>query len=196
MPADRKTVRPASAMIIGGAGFVGSHLTERLLTDGVRVEVVDDLSSGSLTNLAVARERAEDGTLRIDTADARIPEFVDLVKRRRPDVVVLCAAFIGDQDDAVDAAKSFALVTSVLEACRTSGVAKIVVTIPGALLYGEVPARELPVKEDRPHQPVGVLGVAAEATLGLLELYRRDHSLDYTALALSTVYGPRQRFGI
>lgn len=196
MPADRKTARPASVMIVGGAGFVGSHLTERLLADGVRVEVVDDLSSGSLTNLATARERAEDGTLRIDTADARIPEFEDLVKRRRPDVVVLCAAFIGDQDDSVDATRSFALVTSVLEACRNSGISKIVVTIPGALLYGEVPARDLPVKEDRPHQPVGVLGVAAEAALGLLELYRRDHSLDYTALALSTVYGPRQRHGI
>jgi UDP-glucose 4-epimerase len=196
MPTDRKSARPASVMIVGGAGFIGSHLTERLLADGVRVEVVDDLSSGSLNNLAVARERADEGALRIDTADVRIPEFVDLMTRRRPDVVVLCAAFIGEQDDVADAIRSFAVAASVLEACRVAGISKVVVTIPGVLLYGDVPARELPIKEDRPHQPVGVVGVAVEATLGLLETYRRDHSLDFTALAMSTVYGPRQRHGI
>lgn len=196
MPSDRKNPRPKSVMIVGGAGFLGSHLAERLLGEGGRLEIVDDLSTGSLTNLATARGMAQEGTLRIDTVDVRVPEFGTLVLRRLPDVIVLCAAFTGGQDDATDAVRSFAIVTSVLEACRGASTPKVVVAVPGALLYGDVPARELPIKEDRPHRPVGVLGVTIEAVLGLLEMYRLEHALDYTVLALSTLYGPRQRNGI
>jgi UDP-glucose 4-epimerase len=81
----------------------------------------------------------------------------------------------------------------VLEAARISRVDKVVVTLPAAVLYGEVPARELPVKEDRERRPVGVAGVSAWAIIDLLELYRRDHDIEFTVLALSAVYGPRQR---
>ena len=183
---------PASVMVVGGAGFLGSHAVDRLLSEGVRVSVVDDLSTGSLPNLSEARGNAVPGSLGIDTVDAGIAEFAELVRRRSPDVLVLCAAFLGSHDDALAAGRSYALVLSVLEACRAARVGKIVVVVPGDLLYGEVPARELPVKEDRPLRPVGSLGVTAAATLELLDLYRRDHGLDFTALAVSTLYGPRQ----
>jgi UDP-glucose 4-epimerase len=184
---------PASVMVVGGAGFLGSHLVDRLLVEGVRASVVDDLSTGHLGNLADARSRSESGSLGIDTVDAAIPEFGELVRRRAPDVVVMCAAFLGDHDDALAAGRSYSLVLSVLEACRLAKVGKIVVIVPGEALYGEVPSRELPVKEDRALRPVGMAGVTAAATLELLDLYRRDHGLDFTALAVSSLYGPRQQ---
>lgn len=180
-------------MVVGGAGFLGSHLVDRALAEGVRVSVVDDLSSGTLGNLSDARSRSVTGSLGIDTVDAGISEFSELVRRRAPDVVVMCAAFLGEHDDASASVRSYSLVLSVLEACRQAKVAKVVVIVPGDLLYGEVPSRELPVKEDRPLRPVGSVGVTVAATLELLDLYRRDHGLDFTALAVSSIYGPRQR---
>jgi UDP-glucose 4-epimerase len=72
-------------------------------------------------------------------------------------------------------------------------VAKVVITLPAAVLYGEVPAREMPIKEDRERRPVGLAGVTAMAIIELCELYRRNHGIEFTVLALSTVYGARQR---
>ena len=60
-------------------------------------------------------------------------------------------------------------------------------------LYGEVPLRDLPIKEGHAWNPVGVHGVVAKAVVDLLNLYRAEHAVEFTALAMSTVYGPRQR---
>lgn len=180
-------------MVIGGAGFLGSHLVDRLLSDGVRLDVVDDLSTGTLANLSTARAAAADGALRIHTVDAVIPEFVDLVRLRRPEVLFVLGALTPTTCDLAGAVKSFALAASAIEAARLANVGKIVATIPAGLLYGDLTSRDLPVKEDRPRRPVGVAGVTAVAIIELLEQYRQDHDIEFTALALSTVYGPRQR---
>ena len=58
----RPTDRAGGVLVIGGAGFIGSHLVDRLLADGDAVDVVDDLSTGSLANLADARARRRDST--------------------------------------------------------------------------------------------------------------------------------------
>ena len=179
-------------MVIGGAGFLGSHVVDRLLSDDLRVDVVDDLSTGSLSNLSAARASAQDGNLRIHTLDATIPEFIDVVRLRRPEVLYVFSALTPTTCDLTGAVKSFAVVASTLEAARQAKVGKVVVTIPAGLLYGELAARDLPVKEDRERRPVGVAGVTANAIIELLELYRRDHDIEFTVLALSTVYGSRQ----
>ncbi len=72
-------------MVCGGAGFIGSHLVERLLADGHAVEVVDDLSTGSLANLADAR--AMGGQLRFHHLDVTSLEFAELVGLRNPDML-------------------------------------------------------------------------------------------------------------
>jgi UDP-glucose 4-epimerase len=86
-------------------------------------------------------------------------------------------------------------VLAMLEAARHHGVGKVVVALPAGHLYGEVPARELPVKEGRAFEPSGVAGVLARAVTDLLAVYRDEHALEYTALAMASVYGPRQRQG-
>ncbi|MEY2580466.1 MAG: UDP-glucose 4-epimerase, partial [Ilumatobacteraceae bacterium] len=58
---------------------------------------------------------------------------------------------------------------------------------------GDVPLRDLPIKEGHAWIPLGVHGIIAKAVVDLLNMYRADHTVEFTALAMSTVYGPRQR---
>ena len=71
-------------MVTGGAGFIGSHFVDRLLAEGHEVDVVDDLSSGSLGNLADARAQ---GGLTFHRMDARDAGLVTLVEQRQPDLI-------------------------------------------------------------------------------------------------------------
>lgn len=188
----RVTATPtvSSALVIGGAGFIGSHLVDRLLADDVAVDVVDNLSAGSLGNLAEARSMA--GTLKIHHLDAGAPECASLVGMRRPDVVYHLAAIPRGRPSAGQLASAFATSMAVIEAARHHRVAKIVTAVPASAVYGRPASKEVPVKE-RPLEPRGVRGVVARATIDLLELARDDDAIEFTALALASVYGPRQR---
>ena len=179
-----------NAIVIGGAGFIGSHLVDRLLADGVAVDVVDDLSSGSLANLADAR--AVGGALKIHHLDGGAPEAASLVGMRRPDVLYHLAAVPRGRPAASVLASAFATTMSLLDAARLHGVAKVVVALPATALYGRPASRDLPLKE-QPLVPRGVRGVIARATVDLLGIYREQDAVEFTALALATVYGPRQR---
>ncbi len=191
--------RPASAaeaaevLVIGGAGFVGSHLVERLLAAAVPVDVVDDLSSGSLANLASAREtaRINGGDLRIHTADAASADLTGLVTLRRPQHVFHLALLPPGRTGAAELAGSFASTLNVLEAARQASVAKVVVLLPATAMYGHPSAKDLPAREAA-IVPRGVRGVVAKAIVELLDLYREQHGIEFTALAASSVYGPRQ----
>src|SRR3954471_23840892 len=149
-----------SPMVVGGAGFLGSHLVDRLLAEDFPTDVVDDLSSSSLGNLADAR--AAGGRLKIHTLDVRAGDFSSLVGMRRPDVIYHLALLTPGQADKDSSGISIVSALAVLEAARTHGVGKVVVALPAGLLYGEVPPRELPVKESRPFEPLGLRGVLAQ----------------------------------
>jgi UDP-glucose 4-epimerase len=177
-------------MVIGGAGFIGSHLVDRLLADGVAVDVVDDLSAGSLANLADAR--AAGGTLKIHHLDASSSECDSLVGMRSPDVLYHLAAI--PRGDPSPRQLSGALVTTMalLEAARSHRVPKVVVALPATALYGRPASRDLPLKE-LPLVPRGIRGVIARAVVDLLDVHREQDGVEFTVLALSSVYGPRQR---
>ncbi len=177
-------------LIIGGAGFLGSHLVDRLLAEGNKVDVVDDLSSGSLANLAEAR--AVGGALKIHTLDVLAGEFAALAAMRAPDVLYHLAWLPPGRGSPVQAGRAVQGMLAVLEAARMQGT-KVVTVLPGAALYGDVPLRELPIKEGHAWAPITVHGIIAKAVVDLLNMYRVDHTVEFTALAMSTVYGPRQR---
>jgi UDP-glucose 4-epimerase len=187
------------ALVAGGAGFLGSHLVDRLLAEGHAVDVLDDLSSGSLANLSAARAGAgqRDGSLKIHHLDVRTPDLAELFRRRRPDVVYHLAQrsplVAGDAR-----AAEHAVVTAVnlLEAARECGATKVVAALEARHLYGAVGIRDLPVKDGHPWAPVTAYGVALRATADLLAVYRAVHAVEFTALALATVFGPRQRYGV
>ena len=178
------------SFVVGGAGFIGSHLVDRLLADGEPVDVVDDLSGGSLANLADARSVG--GSLKIHHLDAATAETGSLLGMREPDVVYHLAAIPRRASSPVAMAAALTTTVALLDAVRAHRIAKVVVALPATALYGRPASRDLPLKE-QPLEPRGLRGVIARATVDLLTTYRETDAVEFTVLALSTVYGPRQR---
>lgn len=169
---------------------MGSHLVDRLLAEGVAVHVVDDLSTGSLANLADARSVG--GTLKIHHLAAGSSEAASLIGMHVPDVLYHLAAVPRGRPAPAVTADAFATSLALLDAARVHRIPKIVVALPATSLYGRPASKELPVKE---HElvPRGVRGVVARATVDLLDEYREHEAVEFTALAMANVYGPRQR---
>jgi UDP-glucose 4-epimerase len=183
------------ALVTGGAGFIGSTLVDRLLAEGHAVDVVDDLSSGSLANLADARaDRGHD--LRVHQLDIRSPEVVELIERRQPEVVFHLAAQadvrVSVARPAFDAEVNVVGSLNVLEGARVAGTRKVVFASSGGTIYGDPDPADLPVTEVHPQQPLSPYGVAKKTVGDYLVAYRALHGLEFTALALANVYGPRQ----
>lgn len=182
---------PGRIMVCGGAGFIGSHLVDRLIVEGHEVDVVDDLSSGSLLNLAEARHAT--GRFKFQNVKVDSDEFSELVARRHPTVIVNLATFTPSRANLAGAADSVNDAIAVLETARLSGVGKVISALPAGLLYGEVPAKQSPVKEDYDGEPRTSEEVLARAVAQLHRVYRDRHGLEFTVLAMSNVYGSRQR---
>jgi UDP-glucose 4-epimerase len=185
------------ALVTGGAGFIGSTLVDRLLAEGNEVDVIDDLSTGSLANLAEARAtKGDKAEMRFHHLDIRSPEVVDLMVKRQPEVVFHLAAQAGVRPSlerpVFDAEVNLIGGLRVLEGARAAGVEKIVFAASGGTLYGDPDPKDLPVSERRPHRPLSPYGVSKKALIDYLAAYRELYSLEYTALALANVYGPRQ----
>jgi UDP-glucose 4-epimerase len=181
------------ALVTGGAGFIGSHLVDRLLAEGHTVSVIDDLSSGRLANLAEARRHAA-GHLDLITLDISRPETVEAVVRASPGVVFHLAAQadvrVSVARPVFDAQVNLIGTLNVLEGARLAGADKVVFASSGGTIYGE--PTDLPVSEDAPMLPLSPYGVAKRAAVDYLRSYRVLHDLEYTALAFANVYGPRQ----
>jgi UDP-glucose 4-epimerase len=183
------------ALVTGGAGFIGSTLVDRLLAEGHSVDVIDDLSSGNLANLGEARsDRSNELSIhRIDVRDASV---VDLIGRRHPEVIFHLAAQadvrVSVARPVFDAEVNILGSLNVLEGARVAGARKVVFASSGGTIYGEPAATELPVKESHPQVPLSPYGVAKKVVGDYLIAYRSLHDLEFTALALANVYGPRQ----
>jgi len=182
-------------MVTGGAGFIGSTLVDRLLVEGHEVDVIDDFSTGSLTNLADARGSAG-RALTIHHLDITAPAVIDLMVRRRPELVFHLAAQadvrVSVARPAFDAEVNIVGSLHVLEGARQAETERVIFAASGGTLYGEPAPEDLPVREAHPHQPLSPYGVAKKSVLDYLVAYRELHALEFSALALANVYGPRQ----
>src|SRR5271163_1019705 len=182
-------------LVTGGAGFIGSTLVDRLLVEGHEVDVVDDFSTGSLLNLAEARGSAG-RALTIHHLDISAPAVVELMARRRPELVFHLAAQadvrVSVARPVYDATVNIVGSLNVLEGARQAESERVVFAASGGTLYGEPDAEDLPVRESHPQQPVSPYGVSKKAVIDYLVAYRELHSLEFCALALANVYGPRQ----
>jgi UDP-glucose 4-epimerase len=181
------------ALVTGGAGFIGSTLVDRLLAEDWRVDVIDDLSTGSLANLATARV-LPDRRFSFHRLDLASPAVIELINHRKPDVIFHLAA---QMDVRVSVARPvFDAMTNVIgslnvfEGARAAGVKKVVFAGSGGTLYGS--PQKIPTKETAPQHPESPYGVAKKAVGDYLYYYRTQHDLEYTVLALANVYGPRQ----
>ena len=183
------------ALVTGGAGFIGSTLVDRLLAEGHEVDVVDDLSTGSLVNLAQARAGAG-GALRIHQHDIRHRDVVDLIALRRPEVIFHLAAQSSVPASVVnpgaDAAINVGGTVNVLEGAHAAGTERVVYAASGGTLYGDPGPAGLPIRESAPQRPLSPYGVSKMAAIDYLVAYREMHAVEFCALALANIYGPRQ----
>jgi UDP-glucose 4-epimerase len=181
-------------LVTGGAGFIGSTLCDRLLAEGKRVVAVDNLSAGRIANLTEARTYGPQFTFY--DMDIRAEGLPTLFERHEPEVVMHLAAQAAVRrsiaDPMLDASINLMGLLNVLESAARTGVRKVVFAASGGTLYGERP--KLPTKESarlrsRPSTPYGIGKKMAE---DYLRFYRAQRGVDFTALALANVYGPRQ----
>jgi UDP-glucose 4-epimerase len=173
-------------LVTGGAGFIGSHLTDGYLARGDEVTVVDDLSAGRAGRLDDA------ATLhKLSIADA--DSFTGLVRQVRPRLICHLAAHIDVRSSvsspATDAQANVVGTVNVLEAARAID-ARVLFASSGGALYGRnapIPSREdvLPL----PESPTGIAKYCAEQYIGL---YNRLHGTRHSILRMANVYGPRQ----
>lgn len=173
-------------LVTGGAGFIGSHVVERLQEAGYSVVVVDDLRSGNLANLST-----DVPVHRIDISD---PGLEKVFQEERPELVCHLAAQISVQEslkDPVSDAESNILGSlNLLQNCVQYGVKKVVYTSSGGAIYGE--PSYLPCDELHPVDPLSHYGVSKYTVEKYLYVFHKSHGLDYTVLRLGNVYGPRQ----
>ncbi len=183
-----------TVLVTGGAGFIGSQLADRLLAEGHRVVSVDDLSTGRIANLVDARGYGKEFSF--FNMDVRADGLASLFERHRPEVVFHLAAQAGVrpslEDPVHDASVNIMGMLNVLEAAVHIGARKVVYAASGGTLYGE--PRRLPVKESAAtsSRPLSPYGVSKKVALDYLSYYQRYRGLDFTALGLGNVYGPRQ----
>jgi UDP-glucose 4-epimerase len=177
------------ALVTGGAGFIGSHLTDRLVAEGHQVTVVDSLAHGREANLAAAVGRGA----RLVRHDLTAGGTADVFAAARPEVVFHLAAQIDVRvsvaDPLADARANVLGTVAVLEAARGCGARKVVMASSVAV-YG--PPATLPVHEEMPANPLSPYAVSKLSA----ELYQRQyqhlHGLAGTTLVLTNTYGPRQ----
>jgi UDP-glucose 4-epimerase len=175
-------------LITGGAGFIGSHIAEALLREGLEVAVLDNLSTGK-------RENVPPG-VPFYQVDLRDGEGVERVFREfRPTHVSHQAAQasvkVSVEDPLLDFAVNLAGGMNLLEACRRHGVEKLVFASTGGAIYGEVPEGEA-AEETWPPRPKSPYAASKAAFEHYLSAYGQNYGLKWVSLRYGNVYGPRQ----
>jgi UDP-glucose 4-epimerase len=172
-------------LVTGAAGFIGSHLVDRLLADGHEVAAVDNLATGNRANLPSGHP--------LHVLDVTTPAFRELVLDFRPEVICHLAAQVSVRvsvaDPLEDARVNVLGTINVLEAARLAGTRKTIFTSSCAV-YG-IPD-VLPVSTGAALRPASPYAVSKATGENYLQAYRTLHGLDYTVLVLANVYGPRQ----
>ena len=172
-------------MVTGGAGFVGSHVVDRLLARGDDVLVVDDLSTGSASNLPPGVE--------LEEMDIASPRLLDVASAWCPEAVSHAAAQpsvpVSMSDPLLDAHTNVMGGLNVLKAAVKAGCSQVVYINTGGALYGE--PDYLPCDEDHPQRPLSPYGLSKLT----MERYFRlmlPPPVTLKVLRLANVYGPRQ----
>ncbi len=173
-----------TVLVTGGAGFVGSHLTEALLDAGSDVVVADDLSTGR-------REWVPDGATVVET-DLTRREDAERAVTAGVDTVFHLAARSdpNDDDPRVQFAGNTAMTHHLLEVCRQRGVRQFAFA-SSSTVYGEAPR---PTPEDHaPLEPISVYGASKLGEEGLVSTYAHSHGLSACLFRFANVVGPRLR---
>ena len=178
-------------LVTGGAGFIGSHLVDLLASNGHQVAIVDDFSSGKLSNLQGSLDAGCFDVIEGNICDFDFDAFFSVFK---PEVVFHLAAQIDVRrsvtDPLTDATTNILASIRLAEAARLNGVRKIIHTSSGGSIYGEPTV--LPVDETVPIDPRSQYAVSKASSEYYFKVYGYLYGLESSFIAPSNVYGPRQ----
>jgi len=176
-------------LVTGGAGFIGSHVSDVFIANGWTVEIIDNLSSGKRANVPKAATLHE--------MDVRSPEASRIVQDGAFDVIVHLAAQIDVRrsvsDPLFDASVNVLGSLNILESVRNSNRAqqtRVVFSSTGGAIYGDLATP--PTVEITPKDPDSPYAIAKLAVEHYLSYYTRIHGLDTVVIRFGNVYGPRQ----
>ena len=173
-------------LVTGGAGFIGSHIADRLIDGGYEVVIVDNLSSGKEKNI---NKKAK--FYKLDIQDLKLEV---IFQEEKPDYVNHHAAQIDVRrsvsDPLFDAKVNVLGTINLLQNCAKYKVKKVIYASSGGAVYGE--QEVFPAPEVHPLRPISPYGITKLIGEYYLYYYKTVYGLDYTALRYANIYGPRQ----
>ncbi len=172
-------------LVTGGAGFIGSNLTDKLVELGHNVIIVDNLSTGK-------RENINPDALFYEM-DLNDDKLSTIFIKHEPECVFHLAAQVDVRksvaDPLHDASTNIMGTLNLLKESTNNNIKKFIFSSSGGVIYGETPE---PATEDNPSSPVSPYGVAKLAGEGYIKCFAQWQGLNYTILRYANVYGPRQ----
>jgi len=173
-------------LVTGGAGFIGSHVTDLYIEKGYEVVVVDDLSTGRRSNI--------NPNVKFYELDIRSPQLLEVFEQERPDFVNHHAAQMDVRrsvaEPILDADINILGSINLIECARRYDVKKFVYISTGGAVYGE--PVYLPCDEAHPIDPICQYGASKHTVEHYLYMYHVNYGLNYTVIRYPNVYGPRQ----
>jgi len=180
-------------LVTGGAGFIGSHLVNRLVKEGYRVRVVDNLSSGRLENI---KHHIDARTIELVIGDLKDPQTA-LKAVEGVDAVFHFAANpevrVSTTNPEVHFNENVVATFNLLEAMRKRGVRELVFASSSSV-YGE--PEEIPVDENAPMRPISVYGASKASCENLIHAYSKLYGIKAVSIRYANVVGPRLRHGV
>ena len=186
-------IKGKKILVIGGAGFIGSHVVDQLLHEDVgEVIVFDNFARGTLDNIEIA---LEDDKCRVFEAGGDIlqQDILDAAMKESDCVISLAALWLLQCYEYPVAAFETNVrgMFNVLEACRHNDIERLVWS-SSASVYGD--AVEIPMTEDHPFNNRTFYGATKIAGEAMARAYNERYNLEYVGLRYMNVYGPRQDY--
>lgn len=173
-------------LVTGGAGFIGSHIVDRLILEGHTVSVIDNLSTGKIENI--------NQDAKFHKMDIVSPRIERVFKKERPELICHHAAQMDVRrsvaDPVNDAQTNIIGMLNLLENGLRYGTRRVIFASTGGAVYGE--GGLYPTPESHPARPVSPYGISKLTGEHYLFYYNVTYGISYAALRYANVYGPRQ----
>ncbi|GGU59028.1 NAD-dependent dehydratase [Pseudomonas laurentiana] len=178
----------APILITGGAGFIGSHLSDALLAKGYAVRVLDDLSTGKRSNLQLQHPKLQ--LIEGDVADATLVAQAAAGCQAVVHLAAVASVQASVEDPVKTHQSNFIGTLNVCEAMRLAGIRRVLFA-SSAAVYGNNGEGES-ISEDTPKAPLTPYAVDKLASEQYLDFYRRQHGLEPVIFRFFNIFGPRQ----